>query len=74
MSAVNSGAVGAVCGAAGAGMMLPHLEITHTESQCHVGLCLIKPNTLWKLFRLDVPNVISAQVDGKVDVGNVKSL
>ena len=25
--------------------MLPYLEITHTESQCHVGLCLIKPNT-----------------------------
>ena len=42
--------------------MLPYLEITHTESHFHVGLCLIKPNTLWKLF---VPNVISAQVDGR---------
>ena len=34
--------------------MLPYLEITHTESHCHVGLCLIKPNTLWKLFELAV--------------------
>ena len=50
--------------------MLPYLEITHTESHCHVGLCLIKPNTLWKLFGLDIPNVISAQVDGrKVTLG-----
>ena len=45
--------------------MLPYLEIPHTESHCHVGLCLIKPNTLWKLFGLDVPNVMSAQVDGR---------
>ena len=45
--------------------MLPYLEITFTESHCHVGLCLIKPNTVWKLFGLDVPNVISAQVDGR---------
>ena len=43
--------------------MLPYLEITYTESHCHVGLCLINPNTLWKLFGLDVPNVMSAQVD-----------
>ena len=46
--------------------MLPYLEITHTESHCHVGLCLIMPNILWKLFGLDVPNVMSAQVDGKM--------
>ena len=65
VSAENSGAVGAVCGVAGAGAMLPYLEITHTESHCHVGLCLMKPNTLWKLFGLDVPNVISTQVDGR---------
>ena len=45
--------------------MLPYLDITHTESPCHVGLCLIKPNTLWKLFGLDVPNVMLAQVDGR---------
>ena len=45
--------------------MLPYLEITHTESHCHIGLCLIKPNNLWTLFRLDVPNVMSAQVDGR---------
>ena len=45
--------------------MLPYLETTHTESHCHVGLCLIKPNTLWKHFGLDVPNVMSAQVDGR---------
>ena len=45
--------------------MLPYLEITHTESHWHVGLCLIMPNILWKLFGLDVPNVISTQVDGK---------
>ena len=45
--------------------MLPYLEIMHTESHCHVGHCLIKPNTLWKLFGLDVPNVMSAQVDGR---------
>ena len=45
--------------------MLPYLEITHTKSHCHVGLSLIKPNTLWKLFGLDEPNVMSAQVDGR---------
>ena len=45
--------------------MLTYLEITHTESLCHVGLCLIKPNTLWKLFGLDVPKVMSVQVDGR---------
>ena len=45
--------------------VLPYLEITHTESQCHIGLCLIKPNTLWKLLGLDVPSVMSAQVDGR---------
>ena len=45
--------------------MLPYLEITHTESHCHVGLCLIKPNTLWKLFGLDTPNVMSAHADGR---------
>ena len=65
MSAKNSDVVGAVCGVAGAGAMLPYLEITHTESHCHVGLCLIKPNTLWKLFVFDVPNIMSAQVDGR---------
>ena len=59
MSAENSGVV------AGAGVMLSNLEITHTESHCHAGLCLIKPNTLWKLFGLDVPNVILAQEDGR---------
>ena len=37
--------------------MLPYLEITHTESYCHIGLCLNKPNTLWKLFGLDVPDL-----------------
>ena len=63
MSTENSGAVGAVCGVAGAGAMLPYLEITHTKSHCHVGFCLIKPKNLWKLGGLDVPNVISAQVD-----------
>ena len=63
--AENSGAVGEVCGVTGAGAVLPYLEITHIEPHCHVGLCLIKPNTLWKLFGLDVPNVISAQVDGR---------
>ena len=65
MSAENSNAVGAVCGVVGARAMLTYLEITHTESHCHIGLCLIKPNILWKLFGLDVPNVISAQVDGR---------
>ena len=45
--------------------MLPYLEITHTESHCHVGFCVIKPNTLLKLFGLDVPNVMSAQADGR---------
>ena len=45
--------------------MLPYLEITHTESHYYVGLCLIKPNTLWKLFGLDIPNVMSVQVDGR---------
>ena len=45
--------------------MLPYLEITHTESRCNVGLCLIKPNTLWKLFGLDVPSVMSTRVDGR---------
>ena len=45
--------------------MLPYLEITHTESHCHVGLCLIMSNILWKLFGLDGPNVMLAQVDGK---------
>ena len=45
--------------------MLPYLEITHNESHCHIGLCLIMPNILWKLFGLDVPNVMLAQVDGK---------
>ena len=45
--------------------MLPYLEIMHTESHCHVGLCLIMPNILWKLFGLDVPNVMSEEVDGK---------
>ena len=63
LSAENSGAVVVVCGVAGAEAMLPYLEITHTESHCHRGLCLIKPNTLWKLFGLD--GVISAQVDGR---------
>ena len=58
-------AVGAVCGVAGAGAMLPYLEITHTASHCHLGLCLIKPNTLWKLFGLDVPDVMTAQMDGR---------
>ena len=37
--------------------MLPYLEITHTESHCHVDLCLIKPSTLWELFGLDVPDL-----------------
>ena len=64
-NAENLGAVGVVCGFAGAGAMLPYLEIIHTESHCHVDLCLIMPNFLWKLFGLDVPNVMSAQVDGK---------
>ena len=45
--------------------MLPYLDITHTESHCHVGLCLIKPDTLWKLLGLDVPNIMSGQVDGR---------
>ena len=49
--------------------MLPYLEITHTESHCQVGLCLIKLNALetfwtWRTG-LDIPNVISAQVNGR---------
>ena len=64
-SAENLGAVGEVCGVAGAGAMLQYLEITHTESYCHLGLCLIMLNLLWKLFGLDIPNVMSVQVGGK---------
>ena len=45
--------------------MLPYLEIMHMESHCHIGLCLIIQNILWKLFGLDKPNVMSAKVNEK---------
>ena len=45
--------------------MLPYLEITHAESHCHLGLCLIMLNILWKLFGLNIRNVMSVQVGGK---------
>ena len=53
-SAEKLGAVGVACGVAGAGAMLPYLEIMHTESLSR-RFCLIMQNILWNLFGTDGP-------------------